>query len=219
MKTKLFLSLCLAVCATMASAQFVSKSAYSIYETEDGWQGVRVSYKPIAVDVEDDNDGLNLNGFSIDYVKSFRVGGNAPLFLEIGAGIQTANYKYKEEDEDYSVEEKLTVASINIPINLAYQCFLSDKVTLTPYVGLNVKEHIMGEYIYTYDDEKPVTVNLFDEEDMDGEPYKRFIMGWQIGATLTYNRLSLGVSYGLDWTEFTDDSKFATTAITLGVNF
>lgn len=225
MKTKVFLSLCLAACATMASAQFESKSSYSIYETEYGWQGLRVSYKPIVMDVKGAED-FDMNGFSIDYVKSFRIGGYTPLFLEMGAGIQTASY-LNEDEEGYdgisiSVEEKLTVASINVPFNLAYLCILSDQLTLTPYVGLNVKGHLLGEYSVTakaLGETEKETLDLFDEDEMYGEPFKRFIVGWQIGATFTYNRVSLGVSYGSDLTEISDDVKFATTAITLGVNF
>lgn len=229
MKAKYFLSLCFAACATMASAQLESKSAYSIYETEDGWQGLRVSYKPIVMDVKDAGD-LDMNGFSLDYVKAFRIGGDVPLFLETGAGFQWARYSDQETESfegiEISAEEKWTVASINVPVNLGYQCFLSDKVTLTPYVGLNVKGHVLGEISITakaeYEGEvekEEETLNLFDDEDMEEDPCKRFILGWQIGATLTYNRFNLGVSYGSDLTEFATDTKFMTTAITLGVNF
>lgn len=225
MKTKVFLSLCFAACATMASAQSESKSAYSIYETEDGWQGLRVSYKPIVMDVKDAGD-LDMNGFSIDYVKSFRIGGDTPLFLETGAGIQTASYLDEEEvyyeGFEISAEEELTVASINVPVNLAYQCFLSDKVTFTPYVGLNVKGYALGEYSITakaLGETEKETIDLFDEDDMDDNPCKSFVIGWQIGATITYNRFNLGVSYGTDLTEFNTDTRFNTTAVTFGVNF
>ena len=99
---------------------------------------------------------------------------------------------------------------------------LSDQLTLTPYVGLNVKGHLLGEYSVTakaLGETEKETRDLFDEDEMYDEPFKRFIVGWQIGATFTYNRVSLGVSYGSDLTEISDDVKFATTAITLGVNF
>lgn len=225
MKTKVFLSLCFAACATMASAQLESKSAYSIYETEDGWQGVRVSYKPIVLDVDGSGD-LDMDGFSIDYVKSFRVGGDTPLFLETGAGIHTAsNYDKEEvyyEGVGVSVEEELSVASINVPLNLAYQCFLSDKITFTPYAGIKVKGFVFGEYTVTakaLGETEKETVNLFDGDDMDDSPCKSFVIGWQIGATFTYNRFNLGVSYGADFTEFNTDTRFKTTAVTLGVNF
>lgn len=229
MKAKVFLSLCFAACATMASAQLESKSAYSIYETEDGWQGLRVSYKPIVMDVDESGD-LDMNGFSLDYVKAFRVGGNVPLFVEIGAGFQWARYFDKEEEEvegvELTMEEKLTVASINIPVNLAYQCFLSNQVSLTPYVGLNVKGHVLGKNsVWVKGEfmgeslEEEESINLFSKEDMEKDPCKRFVIGWHIGATVTYNRFNLGVSYGTDLTEFNTDTRFKTTAVTLGVNF
>lgn len=229
MKAKYFLSLCFAACATMASAQLESKSAYSIYETEDGWQGLRVSYKPIVMDVDESGD-LDMNGFSLDYVKAFRVGGNVPLFVEIGAGFQWGQYLDKEEEEiegiEIYAEDRLTVASINIPVNLAYQCFLSNKVSLTPYVGLNVKGHVLGKNTIlvrggylgeTLEEEE--SYNLFDKEDMEKNPCKRFVIGWHLGATVTYSRFNLGVSYGTDLTEFNTDTRFKTTAVTLGVNF
>lgn len=229
MKAKYFLSLCFAACATMASAQMESKSAYSIYETEDGWQGLRVSYKPIVMDVKESGD-LDLNGVSLDYVKAFRVGGNVPLFVEIGAGLQWASYFDKEIVEESGIEitteERFSVASINVPVNLAYQCFLSNKVSLTPYVGLNIKGHVFGQSAvvamseYAGETAKvEKEMNLFDSEDMNENPCKRFAIGWHIGATVTFSRFNLGVSYGTDFTEFNTDTKFMTTAVTLGVNF
>lgn len=230
MKAKYFLSLCLVACATMASAQFVSKSAYSIYETEDGWQGVRVSYKPTVMEVQDEGD-LDMTGVSIDYVKSFRIGGNSPVFLETGVGVQWNQYldsaeEYYEGIINVSVEEKWTLASINVPVNVAYQCFLSDKLLFTPFVGLNLRGYVLGEMNVvakaSYEGEsakEEETFNFFDDDDMSGNPCKRMILGWHIGASFTYNRISLGVSYGSDFTEFTTDTKFTTTAVTLGVNF
>ena len=187
MKAKIFLSLCFAACATMASAQLESKSAYSIYETEDGWQGLRVSYKPIVMDAGEAGD-LDMNGFSLDYVKAFRVGGNVPLFVEIGAGFQWGQYLDIEEEEvegiEFYAEDRLTVASINIPVNLAYQCFLSNQVSLTPYVGLNVKGHVLGKNtVYVKGEylgeslEEEETIDLFSKEDMEKDPCKRFVIG------------------------------------------
>jgi len=96
---------------------------------------------------------------------------------------------------------------------------LSDNMSLFPYVGLSLKGHLFGEieeeneyYDETY------TINVFDDDDLE-DPWNRFQIGWQIGATLNINKYNVGLSYGTDITELGEDMDTKTFKLSLGVNF
>jgi len=228
MKTKFLLSLCFVTCATMASAQLESKMGNYTYEAENGWQGLRISYNP-AILYDSNGDDWNFNGFSVNYAKAFSLSYSSPLFLETGVGFLWTKYSDKEsviyEEIPVTVDTRMTVASFNIPVNLAYQCSLSNSVSLIPYVGLNLKGYVLGELAVSAETEfagekikETETINLFDDAELY-EPYNRIAIGWQAGVNLMFDRFLVGVSYGTDLTEFNDGLRFSTASITLGVDF
>lgn len=265
---KYLLTACLVTISIMASAQFVtsnnssgfSASTMSSSEVSEH-SSFYVQYNSFGVgefvDVLEDMDAESekLTGFTLGGNKAIALP-SLPLFIEVGAGLTYAWAKIYDEEyeeecywcyDEYSMSDKLTSQHlmINIPVNLMYKYQLpNSSITLEPYVGLNVKGHIIGQMKskYAFDaccdemedlideyedeqDEDDLTLNYFDKDDMDGKKYvaKRVNVGWQVGANVDFGRTFIGVSYGSDFGKYMkyggEEWKFNATNITFGLRF
>lgn len=214
---KYYLSVCLLACSTMASAQFANSGSNSTIgtttNTAETWSGLRVSYKPITMEMDDEEE--DMTAFSIDYVFSFKLSETTPLFLETGIG-----YQYASWDESYDEESmEIMLHSLNIPLNVGYKHQFNNDISIMPFAGINLRGNLVGNMVYEddyYDEEEEV--DLFDDDDMD-DPWKRFQIGWQIGVGLNFNKFYAGISYGGDFSEIADEVKLKSTSITVGLNF
>lgn len=265
---KLFLSICLLATSMMASAQFVASngggSLGSSTRTADAsdYSSFYVQYNSFEVgdfiDVLDDMDAESekLTGFTVGGNRAFSITPSLPLFIEIGAGLTYAWAKIYDEEEteecyycgdDFSMgfKESSQHLMVNIPVNLMYKFQVSNSsITLEPYVGLNVKGHLIGQMKgkYTFEtccddmedeiddyldeiDEDDMVANYFDKDDMGGKKYvaKRMNIGWQIGANVDFGKTFVGISYGSDFGKFMEvedeDWTFSATNITVGFRF
>lgn len=260
---KLLLSVCLLVATSfIASAQAVHSSFY----IQNNLLGMGEGMEDLLDDM--DSESNRLNGLSVGFNKAVPVIPSVPLFFEVGAGLTYALGKlYEEEDEydcrsyyyekfnssyyeiscggEFSMTQKIVSQHlmVNIPVNLMCKFQSSNSsITLEPYVGLNVKAHILGQLKYKleYDaccDEiedileevgeelEESDLNYFDKDDVGGKKYvaKRVNVGWQIGANVDFGKAFVGVSYGSDFGEFMEvydeDWKFSATNITIGLRF
>lgn len=265
---KLFFTVALMATSLVASAQFATSNgggSFSAAKTsaevsEHG--SFYVQYNSFGVgdfaDVLDDMDSESdkLTGLTVGFNKAISVTPSLPLFVEVGAGLTYAWAKLS--DEEFSEEcpmcgDEFTIGSktssqhlmVNIPANLMYKFQVPNtSIILEPYVGLNVKAHLMGKmkgkmtYDYCCDDmedmmdevmeetdEDDMTSNYFDKDDMGGKKYvaKRVNIGWQIGANVDFGSAFVGVSYGSDFGKFmkfgSEDWTFSATNITVGLRF
>ena len=234
-KFKLFVLAAFLGLATSASAQFVNSgssnsSASSTSSSFDftsvktnGWSRIYVSYLPSKMKLDyDDADDFKFKGFQVGWLKGFGLTQRLPLYMEAGAAIQYRSYKDEESDSYYDFSQKCNLLSLNIPVNLLYRFNITDDISISPYFGLDFRINLLGKNKYeeTYDgDTDSWDGNLFDDDDMDNEAWKRFQAGWHIGVGLDYRIIHIAVEYGTDFNEIAEKSKFATTAITLGLNF
>lgn len=231
--------------AQFANSKALSSSSSTRNTDTNGWQRITVSYNPTKIisDYEGADD-LSVNGFSIGYTKGFSIAKEFPLFVEASVN---ATYSFGKEDYDDLgfdediLERKTNLFSLNIPVNIAYKFSLPNgKVSIVPYIGINFRGNIIGKQKYnlTIDTNElgfskdefweqmekegyKQEANMFDKKDTGSKDYtwKRFQMGWQIGAGLNYNQLYVGVGYGKDFIELCKKTKIGTTSITLGYNF
>ena len=234
-KFKLFVLAAFLGLATSASAQFVNSgssnsSASSTSSSFDftsvktnGWSRIYVSYLPSKMKLDyDDADDMKFKGFQVGWLKGFGLTQRLPLYMEAGAAIQYRSYKDEESDSYYDFSQKCNLLSLNIPVNLLYRFNIKDDFSISPYFGLDFRINLLGKNKYeeTYDgDTDSWDVNLFDDDDMDNEAWKRFQAGWHIGVGFDYRIIHIAVEYGTDFNEIAEKTKFATTAITLGLNF
>lgn len=234
-KFKLFVLAAFLGLATSASAQFVNSGSSSSSASStsssfdftsvktDGWSRIYVSYLPSKMKLDyDDADDMKFKGFQVGWLKGFGLTQRLPLYMEAGAAIQYRSYKDEESDSYYDFSQKCNLLSLNIPVNLLYRFNITDDFSVSPYLGLDFRINLLGKIKYeeTYDgDTDSWDGNLFDDDDMDNEAWKRFQAGWHIGVGVDYRIIHIAVEYGTDFNEIDEKSKFATPAITLGLNF
>lgn len=214
MKKIFLLAVCAVVSLTM-SAQLVTSSRVSVEkEPSTGWGGLRLSYLP-AISLDVNVVELDFSGVSLGWVKGVSVSNSLPLFIESGF---TATYGFGNlyEEEDY--KESIQWLSVQVPVNFGYKYAVNDSFSLFPYVGVTLRGNIMGQ-VTEEDEYSEEEYDLFSEDDMGDNAFKRFNIGWQIGVGLNYGKLHLGVSYGNDFNEIAEECKVSMTSVTLGVNF
>lgn len=229
MKTiKLFLTAGLLALVTSASAQFANataggsgttKAKSQMVKDTENYSRVSVSYNPLKVkfDVEGVSD-VKMNGFSAGYTYGLNILKTAPLFVEFGANVMYASGKESDGVEDWSYEQTYNTLSLNVPVSVSYKFSFADKMSLSPFVGLNIRGLLLAKGKYTESSSYYEGVNYFDEDTLD-DPWKRVQVGWQIGVGFNYKKLYVGVAYGSDFSEITKKAKLSFTTISLGYNF
>ena len=128
-----------------------------------------------------------------------------------------------EDIEDFSaMAGDLKMFSAYIPVNFGYKYSFNESWSIFPHAGItlrgNISGKLKGKNFDVDGDSDDTELNVFDKKDMD-KTWKRFQIGWQIGAGVNYNKFYLSASYGTDFSEITEKSKLKTTSITIGYNF
>ncbi len=238
----------LAMTAT-ASAQFANTSnsnaasanaAGSIKDTNP-YDRLSVSFMSETIS-PDKGDNTSLSGVSIDYIHGFSLSKTLPIFLETGVDF-SAGFKSNDVEEKnllYGDSEsvKTTLMSLAIPVNVAYKFNVNPDFSIQPFLGLNFKFNIVGKQKYkvefkdsdeqeafdTYieDSDIKLDTNMFDKKDLNDNKdavWKRFQMGWHIGAGINYKQLWIGLSYGTDFISLCKKTNTSTFKVGVGINF
>lgn len=236
MKTlKTLFSVAFLAVATSMSASNVVENTPSAIAVDGGnsYSKVFVSYNASKMSFDYEGaESLSYPGFSVGYMYGFGVAKNLPLFVEAGAALQYRSYTDKEStsvDEDGfdgEFKTKENIFSLNIPVNLVYKFKINEDITIDPFVGIDLRYNISGKNKLTYSGDMEDEVNEYLEEEGNevdlfkgDDAYKRFQAGWHIGVGATWKNLNLSVSYGTDFSEIYEKTKFKTTMISLGYNF
>lgn len=211
-----------------SSSTTLTSSSFDVTSvTTDGWSRIYVSYIPSKMKFDYDGaDDIKFKGFTVGWLRGFGLTQSLPLYMEAGLGIQYRSYKDEDSESyggyEYSYSDKYTMWSLNIPVNLLYRFNVTDDFSISPYFGLDFRINLLGKNKYeetAYGETDSRDWNLFDDDDMDDEAWGRFQAGWHIGVGLDYRALHFGVEYGTDFNEIIEKTKFATTSVTLGLNF
>lgn len=184
-----------------ASAQFVqskggSRGAASA-TVEDVFNTFDVTYSPVTETWSSKNESLteDMNGVSLNWSQARVLTNQLPVYIQYGAGLQYT-WTTDSEGKRKTIYHFLTV---KVPVNVLYNFVIPNTaVSIMPYVGLNAQVHALGQSKSTYDYEDGKEVykhNYFSKEDMGDEPYSRFVLGWQIGGMVAFNRYFVGVGY------------------------
>ena len=230
--------------STSAFAQFANAGASSSSSAAntDAWQGVTASYDMGSVSFDGSgSEDVDLNGFSIGYVKAFSVSKSLPLFVETGLKFSyaTGESTWSESGYDYEyglgyieLTEKLeyTYYNIQVPINLAYKFAVNDDIQIIPFTGVYLKGNIAAKVdeTFTLDSEYgsesvEESYDLYDKEEAQEcgfeKAWNRFNFGWQIGAKVAYQNFTAGITYGLDLNETSKKVKMNNLSISVGYNF
>lgn len=217
---KLLVLTCAAACGLSAAPQTPQTPAPEA-NPNAAYNLVGISYTNIGLDPEESSN-ISMNGFSIGYTHGFSISKKLPLFIETGVkfslGIHSDSERYYDDYEDYGFKATVTekLASLSVPVNVAYKYSINDQFSIKPYLGLNVKVNVLGSTTYKVDHEKE-TMNWYDN-DNDGY-FKRFQMGWHIGVGAQYSKYYLGLDYGTDFIKLADEISSGTFNLTLGYSF
>ena len=181
-----------------------------------GYNRIYVGYTGVNAKWSADGESVSQKfpGFSVGYLRGISLTQKVPLYLEVGGEIDFNRYSESEEGLDY----KETLLGLKIPVSLVYRLNINENFSISPLFGFDFRLNLMGKGKYEYDGESE-DWNLFDDDEMDGEAYKRFQAGWHIGVGFDYKALHFGVDYGTSFNEITEKVKLATTSVTVGYNF
>lgn len=212
------------ICLFFALAAMTLSGASASAQTNDAeelFSTIDVTYSPMSFKMD---FGIslkdNLNAFSVNWSQARRIVDSYPIYLQYGAGLQyawgkdfgTFGFGYEDDYEDYGdyddyidlssgmdVKNSTTFLTLKVPVNVVYKFDLPDTpVSVLPFVGMNLQGHIIGQdkTVMKYDGEKEVSkFSYFSKDDMADDPYNRIVLGWQIGAKVSYDKYLFGVSY------------------------
>ena len=241
----LIISIFTVSCALPAAAQFANSGNNAASSATprrtaaiSPYDRVSVSYvnTTLANDAKGADD-ISLNGVGLDYIHGFSLSNSFPLYLETGVKATLSFFsredcrwanKWNEDADDKDFKTTFQTLSAAIPVNLAYKFTLTNgEVSIVPYLGLNFKLNLManGKEVYDpdseYGDKDTKKYDMFDKKDMEDKDacFKRFQMGWHIGAGLNYRQLYIGLSYGTDFMELCKKVNTSTFSVNVGYNF
>lgn len=238
MKTlKLLLTMGLLAFVTNVSAQFANATAgrgssagsrFQLVNNTENYSRITVSYVPMKMQVDvDDAEDMKVNGVSVGYTYGLNILRETPLFVQFGANLLYGAGKQSSGDDEWSYEEKLHMLSLNVPVSISYKLGFSEKIFVTPYVGLNFRGNLLasGEYTDSYSSmdgeyfSETYKWNYFDKDEAGDGKWNRFQVGWRLGVGLDYKRLYVGIAYGKDFSELFKKGKVSVTTISIGYNF
>lgn len=189
----------------------------------ENYNRIYIGYTPIMA-TDDDMWDDTFHGLNVGYTKGLSLNGNVPLYLEVGANVQFN--MYSEEEYDYAHDLTMTFLQAQIPVNVTYLFPLGDSgISLAPYAGLSAKFNILGKQkLENPDNGNSHEVDFFSKDDLGDHTAKRFQVGMQLGANITFGeKLNLGIGYQRDLTSYMeyDHEKlmFHGIVATIGFNF
>lgn len=225
--------------STSAFAQSANPVPSNNSSIPDTWQGVTASYNLgyLSCDIAGAK-GMELNGFSIGYMKEFYIIKSRPLFVETGLSIMYASSDeawenlespfesalddWFTDDYDKEIKTEYTYIGITLPVNLAYKFKLKDDFQLVPFAGVYMRGGVISNARCKNAGESK-TYDLFNSRHAKRmglrSAWERFQFGWQIGAKLAFGPFTLGISYSADMNEIAKKTKMRNLSFSAGYNF
>lgn len=206
--------------ALVATTMCVNASAQ---ELTDNYNRVQVGYQLnfFSSNEDDMEEALpNMNGLSVGYVHGFNIT-SMPMFIETGLKLSAGFGSKSEKDDGYKLELKNRLMSLTVPVSYVYKFQLGDAVVLSPYAGFDFKVHLLGKSKVEesgYFGDESYTVNIFDKDDMEGDTFNRFQMGWHVGVGAEWNSFYGGVEVGTDFLRFYSNDGVKVSSGTFAVN-
>ena len=213
-----------------ASAQFMQSNGGSKAKAsvEDVFNTVDLTYSPIneKTTIGDRSSTTDYNGISLNWSQARLMTDKLPIYLQYGAGAQFSWYTDSSSSDYYDVKTTTSFLTVKVPVNVLYNFAIPNtNLSVMPYLGLNAQVHVLGQTKASqeYDGETETTkVNYFSKDDME-DPYNRFVLGWQIGAMVSYDKYFVGIGYNGPVTSLykNGDFKIQTSQvnISLGIMF
>lgn len=231
MKKSIFLAaVAFMLMSVSASAQFMQSNGGSKAKAsvEDVFNTVDLTYSPVTMKATMGGSSLteDYNGISLNWSQARLMTDKLPIYLQYGAGAQFSWYTDSSSSDYYDVKTTTSFLTVKVPVNILYNFAIPNtNLSVMPYLGLNAQVHVLGQSKTSqeYDGEtQTFKVNYFSKDDME-DPYNRFVLGWQIGAMVSYDKYFVGIGYNGPVTSLykKGDLKIQTSQvnISLGIMF
>ena len=214
-----------------ASAQFMQSNGGSKAKAsvEDVFNTVDLTYSPVTMKATmgGNSSTSDLNGISLNWSQARLMTDQLPIYLQYGAGAQFSWYTDSISYDDSNVKTTTTFLTVKVPVNVLYNFAIPNtNLSVMPYLGLNAQVHVLGQSNTSreYEGEtQTYKTNLFSKDDMVEDPYNRFVLGWQIGAMVSFDKYFVGIGYNGPVTNLYeyDDAKIQNSQviISLGIMF
>ena len=239
MKKSIFLvAVAFMLMSVSASAQFMQSNGGSKAKAsvEDVFNTVDLTYSPITMKSTMGGSSLteDYNGISLNWSQARLMTDKLPIYLQYGAGAQFSWYTDSISYDDSNVKTTISFLTVKVPVNVLYNFAIPNtNLSVMPYLGLNAQVHVLGQSKMTQEYEgetsetKTTKINYFSKDDMKESPYQkpfnRFVLGWQIGAMVSYDKYFVGIGYNGPVTSLhkSGDYKIQTSQvnISLGIMF
>lgn len=226
MKKLLFFAALLAVSFTTFAESYnlISLSYENIMMSANDKLKLEGSY--FLTDEAGKNQTGSFNGLGIEYNRGIGISSKHPMFVEVGGKVNFTFYNRSISDfyDGVQYNQKFSLIRLAVPVSYAYRFNLNKKMTLTPFVGLDLRFNLSGsekETIIEGSSSEEDVYNPFDDDDFDDYTWKRFQLGWHIGARLTYARYFAGLNFGTDFNPIVNykGMKLNTFDLSLNVGF
>lgn len=212
MKKLIVIACALLALSATASAQFMNSGASTSTSKNSGaaawisndhadvFNTFSFTYSPMNIDgwsgnIEDDG----LNALSLTWTQARNVMASQPLYVEYGVGAQWSFWSDSESDGDMEVSSSLNFLSLKVPVSVMYLVSVPNtQITLAPYLGLNLTGYLLGQQKISMEYEgesESRSSSCFSKDDMGGEPYNRFGLGWHIGARVGFGKYFFNIGY------------------------
>ena len=175
---------------------------------------MKVSSSGVSISNED------LHTFSLGLLTAKPLQNVSSLLYEVGA---IAEWTRLSESES-GAKSTLNMLGVRFPLNILFEASLND-ITIYPYAGLHAKGYIIAKEKVTISNQT-TDMDFFDKDDMGGDTFNRFTLGYQFGVRLGVSQYFVSVGYTADLTNLykggDSDSGTATiksNLITLGIGF
>ena len=200
MKKSIFLAaVAFMLMSVSASAQFMQSNGGSKAKAsvEDVFNTVDLTYSPVTMKASYEGDSTtdDLNGLSLNWAQARLLTDQLPVYLQYGAGVQFSWYT----NDNSNVKTTASFLTVKVPVNVLYNFAIPNtNLSVMPYLGLNAQVHVLGQAKRSqeYDGGTQTDkINYFSKDDMGDHPYNRFVLGWQIGAMVSYDKYFVGIGY------------------------
>lgn len=195
-------------------------TAVSAFAQEKMFNTVDFTYSPVTMKLKGDGSDFSTkyNAVSANWDQAFLLPTSFPLYLQYGAGLQ---YTWKTDKND-GVKDTDTFLTVKVPVSVMYMFEVPNfPLTIMPYAGLNLHAHLIGQNKVSYDGESE-KFSYFNKDDMGGDPYNRFVLGWQLGAKFMYQDYFIGLSYNGPITnlyKYSSDAKIRYSQFNISVGY
>ncbi len=159
------------------------------------------------------DEGCTAHGVALQYTHGWRVSDTQPMYVDIGVRLGMTFY--------FDISRNLQKLSSTVPINFGYRFTCSEPISIMPYTGIHLKGNILGRYkLEYYDYDESEWVSMFDKDEVGKDAqWKRFQIGWQIGAKANFNKFVVGLEYGLDFNALAKKCNTSNLLVSIGINF